>query len=339
MADKSMCYYPFNQMLLQPNGDVSPCCWNQSVKWGNIKSNSLTEIWNSDAAVRFREEFLSGNPKSCQSQISQIGCHRWSLRDFDSEIEISAVKTQAPHRLDVRLNGKCNLECVMCDVWTQPNGVYTRTDFWSQGPIKFFPFLREIDVLGGEPFIQPDTYRLIDEISRVNKNCLWSFVTNAQYKLNHFVISKLDLISIRWLQISLDSLVRETYEIVRAKGRFDLVMETLNQFISYRQQRALVGRGFLLNVSMCVQVLNWKELGTFLDFCEKLQLGPILQFAFGPDRVSLLSLPPSERVMIFEFVCELRKKHGAVVEPIWAPLADSLKEVFPIKELSLVKGL
>src|SRR5439155_91000 len=78
------------------------------------------------------------------------------------EIEIAERQQAMPRRLDLRLNGRCNLECIMCDVWRQPNELYDNSDLWTLGPEKIFPFLLEVDMLGGEPFIQRDTYRFID---------------------------------------------------------------------------------------------------------------------------------------------------------------------------------
>jgi cyclic pyranopterin phosphate synthase len=53
-------------------------------------------------------------------------------------MDVAEVMQSAPKRLDVRLNGKCNLQCVMCDVWSQPNGVYNQSDFWQYGRKEIF---------------------------------------------------------------------------------------------------------------------------------------------------------------------------------------------------------
>lgn len=65
---------PFMQKLLVfTSGDVGPCCarhwetpWLPVKIMGNVKNNSLHEIWNSDMFKQFREKVLSGVfPEEC----------------------------------------------------------------------------------------------------------------------------------------------------------------------------------------------------------------------------------------------------------------------------------
>ena len=76
-------------MLLQPTGDVSPCCWNQKIKYGNVKNASLLDLWNSPEAISLRKEFMAGNPISCSKQIAEIGCHKRSHGERIRQTEIT----------------------------------------------------------------------------------------------------------------------------------------------------------------------------------------------------------------------------------------------------------
>lgn len=55
------------------NGDVILCCadWTRSVILGNVKENSLKEIWLGEKITKIRENFLNGNyemlPEICQN--------------------------------------------------------------------------------------------------------------------------------------------------------------------------------------------------------------------------------------------------------------------------------
>jgi cyclic pyranopterin phosphate synthase len=326
---KNFCFFPFTQLLLQPTGTVSPCCWNQGIVLGKVPEQKLLDIWNGEPVRKLRREFLDGRPESCAQQMRHVGCHRFSRRTVPLEFERSEHQNRTPPRLDVRLNGKCNLKCVMCDVWSQPNGLYNKSDFWERGPSEIFPNLRELDVLGGEPFIQSDTYRLIDEVSAINPECTWAFVTNAHYKFGDAIRSRLDKISIRWMQVSLDSLNAETYSKVRRGGHLERVIETFNALLSYRAERASQGRGFRMMASMCVQRENWREIPEFLELIQgKNQVEPILQFAYDPLPVSLLGLPEEERRQIATELDGYARKMGSEpwrFTPVLAPLLDSLK--------------
>ena len=63
------CPQPFNRLDVWSNGDVTPCCtfYGKNLVLGNVKSQTLREIWHSERINEIREEFRSGkiNP-NCQ---------------------------------------------------------------------------------------------------------------------------------------------------------------------------------------------------------------------------------------------------------------------------------
>ncbi|MFP6888555.1 MAG: radical SAM/SPASM domain-containing protein [Nitrospinota bacterium] len=71
---KVTCRKPWWQMTVQWDGSVSPCCldYNNKLVLGNVKDQTLTEIWNGPRMKELRREFLSGmvtNPlcRTCDS--------------------------------------------------------------------------------------------------------------------------------------------------------------------------------------------------------------------------------------------------------------------------------
>jgi cyclic pyranopterin phosphate synthase len=304
---------------------------------GQVPQNGLDEIWNGERMRKLRREFLDGNPVSCRQQMKHVKCHKWSRRDYTHALPLKEVLPGGPLRLDVRLNGKCNLQCVMCDVWKQPNGLYDQSNFWSEGPEKIFPYLKEIDVLGGEPFVQSDTYRLIDEVSAVNRDCSWAFVTNGSYILGPQIKRRLDNINIRWLQVSLDSVNPATYPKIRLRGDLSKVLQTLNHYRDYCSERVKIGRGFYMLIAMCVQRLNWREIHEFLAFARRLDMTVQLQFAYKPDSASLLTLSESERQEVLESLIPVAREFGAAaINPVALPLAESLGYLLaPMREPNL----
>ncbi len=326
--DSAFCYFPFVQLLLRPEGIVNPCCWNQDYNLGEIQKESLFDIWNGEAMRALRREFLEGNPKACEQQIRHMKCHLWSHRFAKENLEIKEIQSAAPKRMDLRLNGRCNLKCIMCEVWQQPNGIYDESDFWSRGPKEIFPFLIELDVLGGEPFIQVDTFRLMREVSAVNKKCTWSFVTNGQYRFRDSIRLALDQIEIRWVQVSVDSLRADTYAKIRpGSGDLGRVIRSLEDFRDYRYERRLADRPMSLTVSMCVQKDNWHEVGDFLDYVRSLKLEAVLQFAYQPMETSLLSFPENIRLEIAEKFLDLTEDFPReVLDPVLLPVLESLPQ-------------
>jgi len=323
--EENFCYLPFVQLLLQPTGAVSPCCWNQDIILGTVPQNTLAELWNGDKIRELRREFLSGTPVKCKSHMRQIGCHRFNRGEYAKSPDLSEIQTLGPRRLDVRLNGHCNLQCVMCDVWKQPNGLYDKSDFWKIGPTEIFPHLMEVDVLGGEPFVQADTYRLINEVSAVNNSCTWAFVTNGNYNVKP-ILKRLDKLAIRWFMVSLDSVVPETYAKIRKGGSLQKVLETISSLAEYNEGRRKEGRGIDLSVTMCVQQENWREIESFFTYCVVMGVRPWVQFAYEPSSVSLLSLSLKERLEILQYLKEIEFKYGPdPIGVIMRTIEDSCK--------------
>lgn len=89
--EKLVCTYIFYAMAINSDGTISACCpdWDQKLVVGDLRKNSLKEIWNSPSMHQLRLLHLSGNRrdnpvcKSCghiaHSQIDSIDPHRESI--------------------------------------------------------------------------------------------------------------------------------------------------------------------------------------------------------------------------------------------------------------------
>jgi cyclic pyranopterin phosphate synthase len=184
----------------------------------------------------------------------------------------------------------------------------------------------ELDVLGGEPFVQADTYRLIDEVSAVNSDCTWAFVSNGNYNFKP-LRRRLEKLKIRWFMLSLDSVVPETYARIRKGGDLKRALDTIDGLAQLNDDLRAQGRDFDFSISMCVQKDNWHEIEKFFVYCNAVQIRPWLQFAYTPTSVSLLDLPHGQRQEILWYLESLESKYGsALVEAILAPVRDSLAE-------------
>jgi cyclic pyranopterin phosphate synthase len=295
MEQGTFCPIPFLQLEFTPLGDVSACCFSGEYKVGSVnETKSIKDIWNSEVMQQWRREFLTGDIRICESAIKNFACQK-HYQHLNSLVDFSEVQTQMPQRLDLRLNGKCNLECVMCDVWYQPNGRYDASEFWEIGPTEIYPYLKEVDMLGGEPFIQKDTFRFIQDVSSVNKDCTWGFITNCHYRLSKQLREALNSLKIRHIHMSLDAVTADTYAKVRLKGNWDIVLPTVEAYIQMRDERAKEGRGFLLFASMCVQKDNWFEVPDFIKFCEARNIVPLIQGVIGREHLSLTKLSPEQK--------------------------------------------
>lgn len=326
----NFCVMPFTSIILEPDGKVG-ICRNKGDNFpiGNIKDRSLHDIWeirNSPKAQEWRREFLENNPIICREEVTHRKCHlEYGFNTLAPEAELEVIQNGPILRLTANLNGHCNLRCPFCTVWQSPNGNYTEENFWEPARHILFPHLKEIDMLGGEPFIQADTYKLIQEVSSLNSTCQWFFTTNMAWSLSPKLEKLLDLIEINILTVSLDSLVPATYEVLRPPAKLSQTLKNLDKVLEYNKKRT---KPFKLAINALFQKLNWQELPEMVRFCLKnnFALNPILLKV--PSSSSLLDLNNDEKKKILDFYfSEIEPAQLKLITPIIIPLIESLPTI------------
>ena len=96
-SEREVCPFPFYSLAINFNGSVSICCsdWSHSTVVGNVKKNSIREIWNGEALFNFRKMHLQGN--RCKNRACG-DCYYLKMLpdniDHDKEIILKNIETQ-----------------------------------------------------------------------------------------------------------------------------------------------------------------------------------------------------------------------------------------------------
>ena len=324
------CIAPFTTLLLEPDGKVGACRHKGAdFPVGHILQNSFEEIWNGEFIQKWRKEFLEGNPVICKTEVKDRKCQH--CPEYNSLIDLAQLKinqSKKPLRLAFNFNGHCNLECQMCHIWQKPNGLYDQINFWNELD-NWIENLEEVELLSGEPFIQKDTYKLIDLISEKKPNVQWTITTNANWKLSSVIIEKLNKIKIKNIIVSLDSLNDETYKKIRKKGDLKKALNTLNDLNLYNQDRLKSGLTDLgIRINFLFQQDNWQELGQIDHFSTQTGNRVFRTFLYEPEHLSLLALPYERRTEILEWYFKnLSLEQIKYSSRIIRPLIDSLNPI------------
>ena len=324
------CLVPFTTIILEPDGKVG-ICRNKGDNFpiGHIKDRPFDDLWdirNSPKAQQWRQEFLDNTPVICHHEVNYRKCHlEYGFNTLADHAELSAKQQGKILRLTANLNGQCNLRCPFCTVWQSPNGNYTEENFWAPARISLFPYLKEIDMLGGEPFIQADTFKLIKEVSNLNPDCQWFFTTNMAWSLSSKVEELLNLIDVKILTVSIDSLVPETYGILRPPAKLPIILRNLEKIVNYNETRK---KPFKIAINSLFQKLNWQELPEVVRFTIKnnFALNPILLRV--PASSSLLDYSESEKKKILDYYFEkIDSKDLKLITPVIIPLIEELQPI------------
>lgn len=288
-----ICLQPFTNVDVHSNGGVRCCSESWMRAWvGNIKDQSLSEIWNGDAIKQIRSSILDGSYSFCD-------WHQCPFYSNDEHYLFTRAELEDPSSLDpVRrarvmkhknwiraiLDGKtevdihpanynfaydesCNLACPSCR---------TRTIGFVRGPEYEARKQIQDDVL---TFIESAGFNNVGRInisgsgepfsSKVFREFLYNFDGEARKNLDINIQSngvlfdenawqKMHKIqaNINEVLISIDASTEETYDKVRVNGDFPKLMSNL-QFLSTLYKAGKIRR---LMLAFVVQQLNFREM-------------------------------------------------------------------------------
>jgi len=232
MTDK-ICLAPWTHLHTWPNNDVYPCCLSDSQNpVGNLKEQTLEQVWNSQEMKDMRLSMLKGNLplKTCSKCIELESHGQDSLRHFFStrfdKHAHRPSKTNADGSLDdlsvvywdFRFSNICNMRCRSCGPQLSTGWYEDTKKLWGQLPndvpdpgknknmweeiVPLFDIVEEIYFAGGEPLIMEEHYRILNKLVDMGKtNVRIRYNTNfsrMQYKKMNVldVWSKFDSVSV-----------------------------------------------------------------------------------------------------------------------------------------------
>ncbi len=124
----TLCAVPWLNLSLDVDGTVRPCCMfahlygEEGAAYGNLKTHSLPELWNSPGMVALRQQFRAGEkPAPCRRCWDEESAGIRSFRQTFEPHRVRGVQldfdnfTPAhPITLDLKLSNRCNLKCRIC---------------------------------------------------------------------------------------------------------------------------------------------------------------------------------------------------------------------------------
>ena len=149
--------------------------------------------------------------------------------------------------------------------------------------------------------------RKSEALTKVNPDCLISVQTNGAV-LNNKVKEYLEKGRFE-IGISLDSIVKETYEDIRVNAKFETVMKNVEYFAEYCKRK---GTG--LRLTICVMRSNWKDLPEYVNMCNRLNAYACFHKVFNPTELSLVEWDATNLNQVFEYLSDHTWKPTNVIE-------------------------
>ena len=179
MNKETFCSFPFDTIFLGADSGVKTCC-SAGTDLGNLNKNSIETILHSNTAQSVRDSIINNQWHPQCSQCKKIelmgGRSERSTNvenNYDSYVPIQLDKTYFKlKKLDLRWSNTCNLACNYCyeyfsSQWSNIKGIKINTLQEDNQESLFLyieknkDFVTDINLLGGEPFLQKQNSRLI----------------------------------------------------------------------------------------------------------------------------------------------------------------------------------
>lgn len=236
------CAWLDNYLLIDNDGYTRPCCGETFIESRIAKiSNGIMAAFNDEKIIELENNLLHG-----YSEKTKKYCRRCEYAEQKNNISLRLSTPKLSNKREIKkiqfkLSNKCQLACVHCgpiysSTWAKLNNL---TPHVISGNIITTEFLKEFEGLfpnvdylkftGGEPFLDPDHWKLLQHLKPFSKShCTLEYITNGQ------TLPKFEL----WegfkqvnCTVSIDGF-NETYEWFRRGSSWEILnsnIETLKQ--------------------------------------------------------------------------------------------------------------
>jgi len=264
------CRHPFEYFRVKnTDGDIQACAWtNDKAIIGNLLRQDLPEIWNSEAASRFRKSVTDGSFTYCNKDACP-----YLQRNELSEAKDKAVitPTEIPAFIQIACDETCNLCCPSCrrEVFIPTKQQKANMEILHQKLLPYYKYAKHINFGGlGEVFVSPFYMKILENFNHENPDTIISFETNGiLFDKDHWnKISHLGNYDLR-VNVSIDSLYKPTYDYLRrgvdkCSGNFEKVKGNLKFMSDLRKN----GEIKLLSICMVVQDNNFLEIPDYIKY-------------------------------------------------------------------------
>lgn len=297
------CVAPFINFYYKGDGantKILPCCEGRS----NVNDNleNFEYWWKGDFFKEIRHVMLQNKSHDICTRCLQVeetgGYHARNFykkilnsweKDNNVKLEYDVEngnQFEMPISYDYRGSNLCNLKCRMChpsssseiakeisknketynnlDYFANHHQLYDDNafdDFAETLPTKY---VTRFKLLGGEPLIQKDVYKILDNLLESNNQDATIVITTNGTTIPPKFIKYIDKFKNLNMRISLDG-IGDTHEYIRSNANWKKIEENCRYFaeLSQKYDNLIVGFSFV------VQAYNIFQIPEIIKFCDQ----------------------------------------------------------------------
>jgi len=275
IKNNHFCILPWIHLHVSQNGRVSPCCNNKRYL-GNVKEQSINEIWKSSKFETLREQFKNNIPdKRCSHCYNIEKSGKKSLRQISNNKyakDLKRVKENnpSPIYLDIRFSNICNFKCKTCwhgnsSAWYEEGSKRNASNeriikAFTNNFDELFGYLNDVEEIyfaGGEPLVMEEHYKVLEELE---KRKIFNIKLRYNTNFSNLSYKGQNILEI-WKKFK-DIHVSASIDAPGTLGSEIREGFNWNQFITNRKEMLAICPDIYFEITPTVSSLNINELPT-----------------------------------------------------------------------------
>lgn len=287
------CTAPWRGLHINPRGDVKTCCAGDPNILGNLETQNIVQILNSELMKEIRRDLSQGQAHSyCFNCVKAERFGADSERQWHNNVNPDFDYATAgefyhyPVILDVRWNNTCNLSCNYCmeycsSKWASIKNIAVKsgTRPYYEAVCEFVAqhheHIHEVALVGGEPLLLPENERLLDVVPETS---IVTLITNLSVDLEkNKVFRKLSQRSNVGWSMSFDN-IESRFEYVRHGGQWSLLKNNLSMI-----KELMTSQGHWGGIHAVYNIYNATRICELREFADQNSVTVLWQNLFQPD--------------------------------------------------------
>lgn len=285
------CRKCFEYAYVFVGGDVRMCPWN-GIVIGNLRKNTLEEIWKGPKAEEVRQAFVRGELLGCSERY----CPDCINNSTTLEIEPDELKKlyentpNLPTQISLAYDERCNHACPSCrsKIFSPDKEYLENLDVITKN---IEPYLKDVKGIAtngiGELFVSTEIVAMLSRLQPSNPDFSIFIETNGVLFKNNW--EKIKNLAGKNITVSVtpNSFDRETYRYLAGKDDLAMFEESMS-FITELKHQGAISR---IRMIMVIQDSNFRQIPEFIQKCieydaDDIVLRPIfLWFGMNEDEV------------------------------------------------------
>ncbi len=258
------CKKCFEWLYVFVNGDVRCCPWNYKVV-GNLKYNTLSEIWKGEIMEEIRQAFMNGELRYCNEHYCPDCINELETLDI-SETKMQEMYDNlpdVPSTINLSYDERCNHACPSCrDKFFKPDSKYLENLKSITSNIE--PYLSQVKTISangiGDLFVSQELLDMLSRFRPQRDDFDIHIETNgALFKKNWDKLKHFGDYSFT-VSVTPNSFDRETYKYLAGIDDLDKFEESLS-FITQLKHQGKINR---IRIIMVIQDSNFRQIPQFI---------------------------------------------------------------------------